>query len=119
MFFDYKSLTTIPNLPATTLANYCYNQMFRECKSLVETPKGWYLPAQTTASNSCFAMFANCSILQKISVSYSGTVTADHWRNFLSGVSWTGTFYYSKNQTKEKIKSIVPSEWTLVQSSEW
>ena len=97
MFRGCTSLTTIPNLPATTLARYCYDHMFSGCTSLVETPEGWYLPAQTTASNSCFAMFANCSILQKISVSYSGTVTADHWRDFLSGVSWTGTFYYSKN----------------------
>lgn len=90
--------------------------MFAYCSSLVETPKGWVLKAQTTASSSCSYMFANCSKLQKMTVSYSGTITASHWSNFLYNVSKTGTFYYSKNQTKENIMSIVPSGWTLVQS---
>ena len=119
MFDGCTSLTTIPNLPATTLAEFCYSSMFEGCTSLVEIPEGWYLPAQTTNSYSCVSMFANCSKLQKMAVSYSGTVTADHWRDFLDMVSSTGTFYYSKNQTREKIRSIVPSGWTLVQSTEW
>ena len=93
--------------------------MFNNCTGLVETPEGWYLPAQIIARNSCKNMFAYCSKLQKISVSYSGAITSSHWRNFLVGVSSTGTFYYSKNQTKENIKSIVPSGWTLVKSTEW
>ena len=119
MFDGCTSLTTIPNLPATTLASSCYQFMFRSCTGLVETPDGWYLPAQATASSSCYAMFGGCSKLQKIAVAYSGTITASHWSSFLYNVSKTGTFYYSKNQTKENIKSIVPSGWTLVQSSSW
>ena len=119
MFYGCKGLTTIPNLPATTLAEYCYDNMFNNCTGLVETPDGWYLPAQTTASSSCYAMFGGCSKLQKMAVSYSGTITSYHWEDFLRRVSKTGTFYYSKNQTKEKIQSIVPSGWTLVQSSAW
>ena len=54
-----------------------------------------------------------------MAVSYSGTITADHWSNFLGSVYPTGTFYYSKNQTKENIQSIVPEGWALVQSTEW
>ena len=93
--------------------------MFRGCKSLVETPKGWYLPVQKTASYSCNYMFYYCSKLQKMAVSYSGTITASHWQYWMNYVSSEGTFYYSKNQTKENIKSIVPSGWTLVKSSSW
>ena len=93
--------------------------MFYGCTGLVETPEGWYLPAQTTASNSCSRMFANCYKLRKMAVAYSGTITADHWSNFLDNVSWAGTFYYSKSQTRNIIRSIVPSGWTLVQSTEW
>ena len=93
--------------------------MFYGCTGLVETPDYWYLPAQTTESYSCYAMFSGCSKLQKIAVSYSGAITTSHWQYFLSGVKSTGTFYYSKNQTKENIKSIVPSGWTLVQSTAW
>ena len=119
MFYGCTSLTTIPNLPATTLASSCYQYMFNGCTGLVETPGGWILKAQTTATYSCYAMFYGCSKLQKIAVSYSGIITASHWSSFLYNVSKTGTFYYSKNQTKENIKSIVPSGWTLVQSKEW
>ena len=119
MFSGCTSLTTIPNLPATTLAAGCYSDMFSGCKSLVETPAGWYLPAQTTALLSCASMFQGCSKLQKMAVAYSGTISADDWMDFLGGVSSTGTFYYSKNQTRENIQSIVPSGWTLVQSTEW
>lgn len=64
-------------------------------------------------------MFYGCSKLQKMAVSYSGTITSSHWNSFLYNVSNTGTFYYSKNQTEENIKSIVPKGWTLVQSTEW
>ena len=119
MFSGCTGLTTIPNLPATTLASYCYQYMFSNCSSLVETPERWYLPAQTTNNYSCNYMFYYCSKLQKMAVSYSGTITESHWRYFLRNVSKTGTFYYSKNQTEENIRPIVPSGWTLVQSTEW
>ena len=119
MFNGCTSLTTVPNLPATTLSENCYQYMFNGCTGLVETPQGWYLPAQTTATNSCSNMFAYCSKLQKMAVSYSETITSSHWSNFLYNVSNKGKFYYSKNQTKENIQSIVPSGWKLVQSKEW
>ena len=119
MFMSCKYLVKVPQLPATTLAEDCYSCMFRGCTSLVETPAGWYLPAQTIALLSCDGMFQGCSELQKMAVAYSGTISADDWMDFLGGVSSTGTFYYSKNQTRENIQSIVPSGWTLVQSTEW
>ena len=119
MFQSCKKLTTIPDLPATTLASNCYYVMFNNCSSLVETPKGWVLKAQTTETSSCGNMFYGCSKLQKMAVSYSGAITSSHWSGFLKSVSSTGTFYYSKNQTKENIQSIVPSGWTLVQSTAW
>ena len=93
--------------------------MFRGCTSLVETPKGWYLPVQKGASYSCNYIFYNCTKLQKMAVAYSTYMDSSEWGNFLGYVSKTGTFFYSKNQTKENIKYIVPSGWTLVQSTEW
>ena len=119
MFSGCTSLTTVPNLPATTLSEKCYDHMFNSCMSLVETPAGWYLPAQTTASGSCDYMFNYCSNLHKMAVSYSGTITSSHWQYWMNHVKSTGTFYYSKNQTRENIQSIVPSGWKLVQSTAW
>ena len=34
MFYGCTSLTTAPELPATTLAEYCYNYMFIDCTNL-------------------------------------------------------------------------------------
>lgn len=93
--------------------------MFNRCTSLVEPHKGWLLPVKITNRYSCYYMFSDCSKLQKMAVSYSGTITTIYWQKWLYNVSSTGTFYYSKNQIRGNIQSIVPSGWTLVQSSAW
>lgn len=60
MFYGCSSLTTAPNLPATTLANWCYSLMFSLCTSLTAAPE---LPA-TTLAESCYqAMFNGCTSL--------------------------------------------------------
>ena len=60
MFYNCTSLTTAPELPATTLANYCYGDMFGSCTSLTTAPA---LPA-TTLANSCYSgMFYGCTSL--------------------------------------------------------
>ena len=60
MFFQCTSLTTAPYLPATTLADYCYYNMFNGCTSLMTAPE---LPATTLVSNCYMYMFYNCSSL--------------------------------------------------------
>ena len=60
MFYNCTSLTTTPELPATIIANGCYLSMFSGCSSLTTTPK---LPATTLASNCYNSMFYNCSSL--------------------------------------------------------
>ena len=61
LFVLCLSLTKAPKLPATTLAEYCYNGMFFRC-SLIEAPE---LPATTLAEHCYDWMFANCSYLTK------------------------------------------------------
>ena len=61
MFRGCKSLTTAPELPATTLAYYCYNGMFDSCIALTTAPE--ILPA-TTLANGCYGdMFYGCTSL--------------------------------------------------------
>lgn len=47
-------------LPATTLASYCYDRMFYKCASLTAAPK---LSATTLAYYCCREMFRNCTSL--------------------------------------------------------
>ena len=60
LFSGCTSLTTAPELPATTLADYCYNSMFSGCTSLVNAPE---LPATTLATHCYNSMFSGCTSL--------------------------------------------------------
>ena len=58
MFSDCTSLTTAPELPATTLTPSCYSGMFADCTSLTTTPT---LPALTMAGGCYNGMFEGCT----------------------------------------------------------
>ena len=60
MFYWCESLTTAPALPATTLAKSCYTYMFAWCESLTTTPE---LPATTLAEFCYQSMFIGCKSL--------------------------------------------------------
>ncbi len=60
LFYDCKSLTQAPELPAINLADRCYEEMFWGCSNLTQASK---LPA-TTLSRLCYAhMFWGCHSL--------------------------------------------------------
>ena len=65
MFEGCTSLTQAPALPATILAEYCYQAMFAGCTSLTTAPQ---LPA-TTLAYACYeAMFWGCTSLTQAPV---------------------------------------------------
>jgi len=60
LFYGCKVLTSALKLPATNLANYCYNGMFSGCTNLESAPE---LPA-TNLARSCYeSMFSGCTKL--------------------------------------------------------
>ena len=61
MFNNCSNLVNIPSiLPATELASYCYQQMFKGCTSLVQAPE---LPATTLTYGCYYGMFKGCTSL--------------------------------------------------------
>ena len=62
MFSGCESLLKVPELPATTLADNCYGNMFQGCTSLTKAPE---LPATTLADSCYYEMFWNCASLTK------------------------------------------------------
>ena len=61
MFVNCSNLVYAPKvLPATTLVESCYSDMFQGCTSLVTAP---VLPATTLAEHCYSGMFVNCSSL--------------------------------------------------------
>ena len=65
MFYYCTNLTSAPVLPATTLAEGCYSFMFYNCTNLTSAPE---LPTKTLA-NSCYCcMFSNCKKLSSVTM---------------------------------------------------
>ena len=60
LFSGCTALSTAPELPAMTLADYCYFFMFNGCSSLTTAPE---LPAQTLKDRCYSYMFNGCSSL--------------------------------------------------------
>ena len=89
MFYGCTSLTTAPELPATTLVNSCYDSMFRGCTSL----------------NYVKAMFTT-------------TPSSSYTSNWVSGVSSTGTFVKNSSATWDVTGANgIPSGWTVTTAS--
>ena len=68
MFYGCTSLTTAPELPATTLAEYCYEYMFNGCTSLTTAPE---LPATDLNYRCYYEMFMDCTALKRIKMNAS------------------------------------------------
>ena len=61
LFKGCTQLTSAPELPATSLSEYCYSSMFSGCTALTTAPE---LPATTLAQNCYYAMFYKCTKLE-------------------------------------------------------
>ena len=81
MFNGCTSLTSAPELPATKLAGSCYNSMFSGCTSLTAAPE---LPATTLADNCYLNMFLGCTGL---------TSAPELKATTLAGSCYYGMFY--------------------------
>lgn len=82
LFQKCTSLTSSPELPATTLVDYCYQYMFQNCTSLASTPG---LPATTLGSNCYYGMFQNCTSLTKTPELPATTMAQNCYRSMFSG----------------------------------
>ena len=105
---DITSLISF-DLEHTTLAAYCYNNMFYGCTGLTSAPE---LPATTLAANCYRNMFYGCTKLSLIKVHFTawGTQTSA----WVSNVPSTGTFYKPSALPDEFSTDRIPTGWTVV-----
>ena len=115
MFQHCSLLTTAPALPATTLADHCYFIMFQNCTSLTQAPE---LPATTLDSNCYESMFYGCTKLNYVKAMFTTTPSTgsylDYW---LGNVSSTGTFIKNSAATWDNTAAGIPSGWTVQTAS--
>ena len=82
LFKGCAALTSAPTLPATVLADNCYNSMFLGCTSLTSAPE---LPAETLADYCYQGMFFGCTNLETAPVLPADTLTPACYNTMFSG----------------------------------
>ncbi len=82
MFYGCTNLTTAPELPATSLASICYNGMFSGCTALTTAPK---LPAATLAPGCYREMFSGCTALTTAPTLPATSLVYDCYKSMFSG----------------------------------
>lgn len=112
MFSGCTSLTTAPSvLPATSLTRGDYCQMFLECTSLTASPE---LPAATLVDICYKEMFAGCTSLSSVkclATNISARGCTDGW---LRDVAQTGTFTKSPDMSDWTTgESGIPVGWVV------
>ena len=83
-FYNCTGLTEAHNLvlPATTLANWCYYNMFMNCTSLISVP---VLPATALIGNCYYCMFQGCTSLTSAPVLPATTLASRCYSNMFHG----------------------------------
>lgn len=111
MFSACDYLEDAPELPATTIETRCYYSMFDSCPNLVKAPE---LPAKNIALTYCYRyLFRDCAKLNYIKC-LGETAITNALNNWVSGVAANGTFIKSANATFWGTgNSGIPNGWTV------
>ena len=112
MFNGCTGLTKAPELPATTLAGWCYKEMFYGCTGLTEAPE---LPATKLVNDCYYEMFRDCTNLNSVTCLATDISATNATKNWLDGVSATGTFYKHPNMKDWPTdENGIPEGWMVV-----
>ena len=102
-------------LPATTLADGCYDYMFYGCTSLTTAPE---LPATTLKSGCYDYMFRDCTSLKEVKAYFTNFSASGSFDDWLYNTATNGTFYGNNAMSDENKTTFtsryLPSTWTAV-----
>lgn len=113
MFSGCKDLVNPPRLPSKNLKSGCYGGMFLGCHSLVKAPT---LPAiAATGYAGLFRECASLSYIKMLGTANFGRDVDGSWsRNWVNGVSSTGTFIANAKRTDfTRGPHGIPEGWDL------
>ena len=117
MFYSCSGMTAAPaELPAETLASSCYYEMFNSCSKLTAAP---VLPAKTLVSNCYRSMFSYCSKLSSVTcLATSGINTDNSTYSWMQSAGWQAggdkTFTAASGAEWPEGTNGIPSGWTRV-----
>ena len=111
MFSGCIGITKAPELPAQTLAKGCYKSMFSDCTGITKAPD---LLAPVLVQECYGFMFSNCTKLNYIKCLATNIKAADSTKNWIVNVSSSGSFIGTHGSNiwiyKDKTSGI-PSGW--------
>ena len=112
MFSGCTGLTQAPELPAETLADFCYASMFSGCTGLTEAPE---LLAKTLASECYQHMFYGCENLSSVTMLATDVNVFYALDKWLDGTKEGGTLYVANEEmtTDPTITGSLPTGWTV------
>ena len=114
MFYDCTGLTVAPDLPATEMKSNCYYYMFYGCTSLTTAPD---LPAPTLVDGCYDHMFSGCNNLNYVKCLATDVNAQFCLYKWLEGVSATGTFVKASGASWSVADANgsngYPSGWTI------
>ena len=117
MFYSCSGMTAAPaELPAETLASSCYYEMFSSCSKLTAAP---VLPAKTLVSNCYKSMFSYCSKLSSVTcLATSGINSNNSTNGWLTSAGWQAagvkTFTAASGAEWPEGNNGIPTGWTRV-----
>lgn len=110
MFRKCALLTTAPELPATTLAERCYSEMFNHCTSLTTAPD---LPAATLTYQCYYDMLYYCTSLNYIKMLATDISAQSCLSSWVVSVASTGTFIKHPDTEIPTGTSGIPEGWEV------
>lgn len=117
LFASNESLRSHPvhalELPATTLSQSCYKEMFKGCSGLAKAPE---LPAETLAEECYSEMFYGCGSLRDVTCRATDISAPNATFRWLDGTAAVGTRTFNRNAALvwERSTTGVPFGWTIV-----
>ena len=99
-------------MPATSLKSYCYRGMFYQCRSLTTAPT---LPASILYTGSYYQMFGSCSVLNSVTCLATDISDTNCTYKWLNGVAASGTFTKAASMTGWGTGADgIPDGWTVI-----
>ena len=116
MFAGCSGLTRAPELPATTLAKSCYCAMFQECRSLTTAPA---LSATTLVQNCYEQMFSDCESLLKITCLATNISASYCTYLWVDGTPTSDGVFYKNPSMNNWTTGVngIPEGWTVRDNS--
>lgn len=110
MFFACWNLSVVPELQATILTPYCYRGMFWACSGLTTAPE---LPAITLVEGCYYGMFGDCTSLNYVKCLATDISATDCTNIWLSNAASTGTFVKASGVSWPSGTSGIPQNWSV------